>query len=97
VRLCGTQWTLGGAPAQVQSKSFIVTIQFSGSRNTRWDACRIPSVTGACESGPPAPDPRILFETLHIGDQRLQIIRRQIDGGHAAGVHLRGGMFEKFG
>jgi hypothetical protein len=38
-----------------------------------------------------------LFETLHVRDQRLQIIRRQIDGWHAAGVHFRGGMFENFG
>jgi hypothetical protein len=37
------------------------------------------------------------FETFHIRDQRLQIIRRQIDRGHAAGVHFRGGMFEEFG
>jgi hypothetical protein len=38
-----------------------------------------------------------LFEALHVRDQRLQIIRRQIDGRHAACVHLQGGMFEKFG
>jgi len=40
---------------------------------------------------------RKLFETLHVGDQRLQIIRRKIDGWHAAGLHFRCEMFEKFG
>ena len=48
-------------------------------------------------SGTPPGGPQILLETLHVRDQRLQIIRREIDGRHAAGVHLRGGMFEEFG
>ena len=38
---------------------------------------------------------RKLFETLHIRDQRLQIIWPKIDGWHAASVHFRVGMFEK--
>src|ERR1700732_3176548 len=36
-----------------------------------------------------------LFETFHVGDQGLQIIGREIDGGHAAGSHFRRRMFEE--
>jgi serine/threonine protein kinase len=38
-----------------------------------------------------------LFQTLYVGDQRLQIIRRKIDGWHAARLHFRREMFEKCG
>src|ERR1700730_10291870 len=37
----------------------------------------------------------VLFETLHVGDQGLQLIRREIDGGHAAGGHFVRGLFEE--
>jgi hypothetical protein len=41
--------------------------------------------------------PSKLFQTLYVGDQRLQIIRRKIDGRHAASLHFRGEVFEKLG
>src|SRR6202011_5966032 len=36
------------------------------------------------------------FETFNVSNQRLQIIWRQVHGGHAGSVHLSGGMFKKF-
>ena len=38
---------------------------------------------------------RTYFETLDISTQRLQVIAREIDRGHASGGHFGGGMFEE--
>jgi hypothetical protein len=73
---------------EVQSKKFIASI---GNITTFKRYCCCCCDHAACQWV------LRLFETLYIRDQRLQIIRRQIDGRHAAGVHLRGGMFEEFG
>jgi hypothetical protein len=42
-------------------------------------------------------EPSKLFQTLYVGDQRLQIIRWKIDGWHAASLHFHCEMFEKLG
>src|SRR6202158_1948588 len=51
----------------------------------------IQNVTAACEH-----EVFGLFETLNVSDQRLQIIWWQVHRGHAARVHLCGGMLKKF-
>jgi hypothetical protein len=67
---------------EVQSKKFIASI--SNITNFKRYCC-------CCCDHAACQEVLRLFETFHIRDQRFQIIRRQIDRGHAAGVHFRGG------